>query len=132
MALIGGEPDEERGLRQAFERVASSMLDLMRSERRLMWLTSAYGMLSTVFPALVAAPAYFAGAITLGGLMQIGSAFGQVTGLAELVRRQLPAHRRLAQRMWSGVVRELAGDAGSADAASRSSDHRGGGGAGRG
>ena len=55
------------------------MLDLLRSERRLMWLTSAYGMLLTVFPVLVASPRYFAGAITLGVLMQISSAFGQVT-----------------------------------------------------
>ncbi|MDB5371879.1 MAG: hypothetical protein JWP04_521 [Belnapia sp.] len=79
VALIGGEADEERGLKQAFGAVAKAMLDLMRSERRLMWLTSAYGMLLTVFPVLVASPRYFAGAITLGVLMQISSAFGQVT-----------------------------------------------------
>ena len=79
VALIGGEADEERGLRHAFRNVAGAMLDLMRSERRLMWLTSAYGMLLTVFPVLVASPRYFAGAITLGVLMQISSAFGQVT-----------------------------------------------------
>ena len=79
VALIRGEADEERGLKQAFERVVVSMTDLMRSERRLMWLTSAYGMLLTVFPVLVASPRYFAGAITLGVLMQISSAFGQVT-----------------------------------------------------
>jgi putative ATP-binding cassette transporter len=79
VALIRGEADEERGLRQAFDRVVTVMKDLMRSERRLMWLTSAYGMLLTVFPVLVASPRYFAGAITLGVLMQIASAFGQVT-----------------------------------------------------
>jgi putative ATP-binding cassette transporter len=79
VALIRGEADEERGLQRAFGQVAQSMLDLMRSERRLMWLTSAYGMLLTVFPVLVASPRYFAGAITLGVLMQISSAFGQVT-----------------------------------------------------
>ena len=79
VALIGGEADEERGLSRAFDHVVQSMLDLMRSERRLMWLTSAYGMLLTVFPVLVASPRYFAGAITLGVLMQISSAFGQVT-----------------------------------------------------
>ena len=54
-----------------------------------------YGQLAIVFPFVVAAPRYFAGAITLGILMQISSAFGQVqgalsffvdnyTGLAEL------------------------------------------------
>jgi putative ATP-binding cassette transporter len=79
VALIRGEADEERGLKHAFEKVAGAMVDLMRSERRLMWLTSAYGMLLTVFPVLVASPRYFAGAITLGVLMQISSAFGQVT-----------------------------------------------------
>jgi len=33
-----------------------------------------------IFPTIVASPAYFSGAITLGGLMQIGAAFGQVQG----------------------------------------------------
>ena len=79
VALIRGEADEERGLRHAFDHVVTVMKDLMRSERNLMWLTSAYGMLLTVFPILVASPRYFAGAITLGVLMQIASAFGQVT-----------------------------------------------------
>lgn len=79
VAMIRGEADEERGLKRAFDHVADVMRDLMRSERRLMWLTSAYGMLLTVFPVLVASPRYFAGAITLGVLMQIASAFGQVT-----------------------------------------------------
>ncbi len=79
VALIRGEPDEERGLLGAFDHVVAVMRDLMRSERNLMWLTSAYGMLLTVFPILVASPRYFAGAITLGVLMQIASAFGEVT-----------------------------------------------------
>jgi putative ATP-binding cassette transporter len=79
VALIRGEADEERGLRRAFARAVAAMDDLMRSERHLMWLTSAYGMLLTVFPALVASPRYFAGAITLGVLMQITQAFYQVT-----------------------------------------------------
>jgi vitamin B12/bleomycin/antimicrobial peptide transport system ATP-binding/permease protein len=79
VALIRGEEDEERGLKRAFGTVVQVARVLMRSERRLMWLTSAYGMLLTVFPVLVASPRYFAGAITLGVLMQISSAFGQVT-----------------------------------------------------
>ncbi|MBK1660711.1 ABC transporter ATP-binding protein/permease, partial [Paracraurococcus ruber] len=79
VALIRGEADEERGLRHAFGQVVQVMKDLMRSERNLMWLTSAYGMLLTVFPVLVASPRFFSGAITLGVLMQISSAFGQVT-----------------------------------------------------
>ncbi|MBB5695313.1 ABC transporter ATP-binding protein/permease [Muricoccus pecuniae] len=79
VALIRGEADEDRGLRRSFGHVVNVMKDLMRTERRLMWLTSAYGMIAGVFPILVASPRYFAGAITLGVLMQIGSAFGEVT-----------------------------------------------------
>jgi putative ATP-binding cassette transporter len=79
VALIRGEADEERGLRRAFGRVSRVMQDLNRVERHLMVLSSAYGMMTHVFPILVASPRYFAGAISLGVLMQVGSAFGEVT-----------------------------------------------------
>src|SRR3712207_1983743 len=79
VALIRGEADEERGLRHAFGRVTGVMQELNRVERHLMVLTSAYGMLTHVFPIMVASPRYFAGAITLGVLMQVGSAFYEVT-----------------------------------------------------
>ncbi|WP_424810418.1 ABC transporter ATP-binding protein/permease [Roseococcus sp. YIM B11640] len=80
IALIRGEEDERRGLTSLFGSVVTSWRGLMRSQRNLMWLTSAYGTLAMIFPTIVASPAYFAGAITLGGLMQIGAAFGQVQG----------------------------------------------------
>ncbi len=78
IALIRGEEDERRGLTQLFGNVATAVRRLMHTQRNLMWLTSAYGTLSMIFPTIVASPSYFAGAITLGGLMQIGAAFGQV------------------------------------------------------
>ena len=78
IALIRGESDERRVLSGGFTRVADSVRALMRSQRNLMWLTSAYGTLAMIFPTVVASPGYFAGVITLGGLMQIGAAFGQV------------------------------------------------------
>ena len=78
IALIRGEADERRGLAQLFEGVIVAVRGLMRSQRNLMWLTSAYTTLAMIFPTIVASPAYFSGAITLGGLMQIGAAFGQV------------------------------------------------------
>jgi putative ATP-binding cassette transporter len=79
IALIRGEPDEDRGLRAAFERVKSVMNELYVRERALMYLTSAYGMAAGVVPIIVASPRYFAGAITLGVLMQITQAFLEVT-----------------------------------------------------
>jgi putative ATP-binding cassette transporter len=78
IALIRGEADERRGVEALFGRVREAMRALMRSQRNLMWLTSAYGTLAMIFPTVVASPAYFSGAISLGGLMQIGAAFGQV------------------------------------------------------
>src|SRR3954454_18553273 len=53
-------------------------MGLMRTQRRLMWLTSMYASLGMVYPTLVASPKFFAGTITLGVLMQITAAFGQV------------------------------------------------------
>lgn len=78
IALIRGEADERRGIDRLFGEVRSAWRDLMRSQRNLMWLTSAYGTLAMIFPTVVASPAYFAGAMSLGVLMQVGAAFGQV------------------------------------------------------
>ena len=79
IALIRGEGDEDRTMRGAFDRVLTVMKDLYSRERALMYLTSAYGMAAGVVPIVVASPRYFAGAITLGVLMQITQAFLEVT-----------------------------------------------------
>src|SRR5437667_3731173 len=78
VAMIRGERDENRVLARYFGDVLASTMGLMRSQRRLMWLTSFYASVGMVYPALVASPRFFAGAITLGVLMQITAAFGQV------------------------------------------------------
>ncbi|MFX6285227.1 SbmA/BacA-like family transporter, partial [Acinetobacter baumannii] len=52
----------------------------MRTQKRLVWFTSAYGQIAVIFPLLVAAPRYFSGALPLGSLMQTSQAFGQVQG----------------------------------------------------
>jgi vitamin B12/bleomycin/antimicrobial peptide transport system ATP-binding/permease protein len=86
VALIRGEDDEQKGLTGFFASVFAATIRLMRTQRRLMWLTSGYGMIGMVYPTLVASPRYFSGVITLGGLMQITAAFGQVqTGLTWFV-----------------------------------------------
>lgn len=78
VAMIRGERDENRVLTRYFGDVMSSTMGLMRAQRRLMWLTSFYATVGIVYPTLVASPRFFAGAITLGVLMQITAAFGQV------------------------------------------------------
>lgn len=79
IALIRGERDEERGLARAYASVEAAMRRLLRSERDLMWLGSAYMMVAGVLPLLLGAPRFFAGAITLGVLMQLVQAFVEVT-----------------------------------------------------
>src|SRR5438270_1573142 len=78
VGMIGGERDEKKVLTKYFGEVLGSTMGLMRTQRRLMWLTSFYATVGIVYPTLVASPRFFAGAITLGVLMQITAAFGQV------------------------------------------------------
>ena len=80
VALYRGEASERRGLLDRFEHLRANWWELMRYTKRLTIATSGYSQVAIVFPILVAAPRYFSGAIQLGGLMQISSAFGQVQG----------------------------------------------------
>lgn len=80
VALYRGEPTEKAGLRARFDRIRANWNQLMLYTRRLNFVSSGYAQFAIIFPILVAAPRYFAGKMTLGGLMQISSAFGQVQG----------------------------------------------------
>ena len=79
IALIRGAADEERILAGAYRRVEAAMLRLLRSERQLMWLGAGYMAVAGVVPLVLGAPRFFAGAITLGILMQMTQAFIEVT-----------------------------------------------------
>ena len=53
-----------------------------------------FGQAAVVFPFIVAAPRFFSGAIQLGQLMQISSAFGRVQdSLSWLANAAWPRHR---------------------------------------
>jgi putative ATP-binding cassette transporter len=80
IALYGGEADEKRGLTQRFGKLMVNWWDIMRATKRLTFFTAGYGQVASIFPIVVAAPAYFAGRLPLGGLIQTSSAFGQVQG----------------------------------------------------
>lgn len=80
VALQQGEAQEARGFNERFARVVANWWALMRTQKRLVWFTSAYGQIAVIFPLLVAAPRYFSGALPLGSLMQTSQAFGQVQG----------------------------------------------------
>ncbi|MEX1167332.1 MAG: ABC transporter ATP-binding protein/permease, partial [Hydrogenophaga sp.] len=78
IALDKGEPVERQQLGGRFTDVIANYLTLIRAQKRLIWFTSGFGQAAVVFPFIVAAPRFFSGAIQLGQLMQISSAFGRV------------------------------------------------------
>jgi putative ATP-binding cassette transporter len=78
IALDRGGVVERQSLQQRFAQVLDNFMRLLRVQKRYTWFNSGYGQAAVVFPMLVASPRYFSGAIQLGELMQISSAFGQV------------------------------------------------------
>ncbi|MEY4363759.1 MAG: hypothetical protein RLZZ24_1111 [Pseudomonadota bacterium] len=78
IALERGHRVERTALSSRFQHVFDNFLRLLRVQKRYTWFNSGYGQAAMVFPILVASPRYFSGAIQLGELMQISSAFGQV------------------------------------------------------
>jgi putative ATP-binding cassette transporter len=80
VALYHGEATERASLLTRFGSIRDNWGWLMRYSRRLVLVSAGYGQIAIVFPLIVAAPRYFARELTLGGLMQISSAFGQVQG----------------------------------------------------
>ena len=102
VALMGGGSDEARSLRTGFGQVVDVMHGLLWRERQLMWLGSGFGMVAAVLPLLVASPRYFAGALSLGALMQLGQAFAQVTHALSWTQENWP---RLAD--WRSHVERI-------------------------
>ena len=78
IALYGGEADERRILNGTVDHVLSVMGRLAGGLARLTWVTSGYGWLGLIAPIVVAAPGYFGGGLSFGGLMMVIGAFNQV------------------------------------------------------
>ncbi|MDO9361227.1 MAG: ABC transporter ATP-binding protein/permease [Polaromonas sp.] len=78
IALDKGEAVERVQLDTRFSAILQNYLTLTRKQKNLSWFTNFFGQAAVVFPFIVAAPRFFSGAIQLGQLIQISSAFGQV------------------------------------------------------
>ena len=70
----------------------------MTRQKKLTFFTAGYAQVSIVFPYIVVSPAYFAGAIQLGGLMQTASRLQQRAERAVVLHHRLPPARRMARR----------------------------------
>ena len=78
VALYQGEPSEHKHLLGRFDSVMDNFWRLIKANKRLGWFTFSFGQAAVIFPFFLAGSRYFSGAITLGMLMQISSAFGRV------------------------------------------------------
>ena len=78
IALDKGEIVERAQLDSRFSVVLANYIQLIRAQKSLIWFTSFFGQAAVIFPFFVAAPRFFSGAIQLGQLIQISSAFGKV------------------------------------------------------
>jgi putative ATP-binding cassette transporter len=78
IALYRGEPRENAVLEERFTDVFNNAWRVLVTEMQLVFYQIGYGQLAIIFPYLVTAPRFFAGAITLGVVMQTAQAFGQV------------------------------------------------------
>jgi len=80
VALYRGEAGELASFRARFGDVISIWWAKMLKQKQLGWFQSFYGQMAIIFPFVVASPRFFSGAMPLGGIFQIASAFGQVQG----------------------------------------------------
>ncbi|HYC64677.1 MAG TPA: ABC transporter ATP-binding protein/permease [Reyranellaceae bacterium] len=78
IALYNGEEREAEELNMRFADVFRNGWRVLFTEAQLTLYQAGYAQMAIIFPYLVTAPRFFAGAITLGVMMQTASAFGQV------------------------------------------------------
>lgn len=79
IAMAGGEGAERRDLDRRFGGIVINWKRLINRELILMSFTYPYRSTVLRIPTFLALPAFFAGSVTFGGLMQLASAFSQVT-----------------------------------------------------
>ena len=104
IALLRGESAERGRLMDRFSKLRQNWIAIMVRQKRLTFFTAGYSQAQVIVPILAASPAYFAGAISLGGLMQTASAFGRVEGALSFVVKAYP---QLAE--WKSVMERLDG-----------------------
>ena len=104
VALYSGEPRERTALSDRFDLVLDNWWQIIVARVRYIVYSVGYSQVAVVFPFLVASPRFFAGAITLGTLMQISQSFGQVqTALSFFITR----YADIAE--WRAVMNRLRG-----------------------
>jgi putative ATP-binding cassette transporter len=78
IALANGEADEARRIDRDVAAVLAATKRIVLGLTNLTWITAGYGWFTLVAPILAAAPLYFSGSLSFGGLMMAAGAFTQV------------------------------------------------------
>ena len=78
IAIHRGEADEQGHLGSTLATVIDMMRRIATQLVNLTWVTAIYGWLGLIAPIVLAAPGYFSGTLSLGGLMMVVGAFYQV------------------------------------------------------
>jgi len=77
ISLASGEADETRRVELDLADALKATQRIVTSLTNLTWVTAGFGWITLVAPILVAAPLYFSGKISFGGLMMAAAAFQQ-------------------------------------------------------
>jgi putative ATP-binding cassette transporter len=102
VALWNGDAVERASLKESFLLVVGNYRALISKQKDLTWFTIFYAQAAIIFPLVLAAPRYFAGAIQLGGFMQVRQAFGQVQDALSFI---VTSYSSIAE--WKSVVDRL-------------------------
>ena len=104
IALMRGEAAEDARMRGRFGFIASNWHAIMSRTMRITMFTTSFRQCAVIIPHILVSPAYFAGRLQLGDLMQTASAFGRVQ---EALSIFVDVYRELAD--WRAVVDRLDG-----------------------
>lgn len=77
ISLAGGEADEKRRVAAKLGEVLQATSRVVLGLTNLTWVTAGFGWVTLIAPTLVAAPLYFSGKLSFGGLMMAAAAFTQ-------------------------------------------------------
>jgi putative ATP-binding cassette transporter len=77
ISLAEGEADEKRRVEVNLGNVLDATRRIVMGHTNLTWVTAGFGWVTVVAPILVAAPLYFTGKVSFGGLMMAAGAFTQ-------------------------------------------------------
>ncbi len=78
VAFYHGESHERKVFGDRFKRLLENFWKIVQKQKQLVWLNSGYSQIAIIFPFVVAIPRYLRRELTLGGLMQVATAFGRV------------------------------------------------------